>query len=270
VTADDVGAGARPSPTRPGLPALSALEGGLEPVTPTAPVPITRPVMLMDWRVLTYVHWRVAAADVDAMLPDGLRADTFDGSAWVGLVPFDMRDIRLPGMPRGIPWIGSFPETNIRTYVVGPDGGRGVWFHSLDITRAAAVGVARVGYQLPYMYADMSITRSGRRFRYRARRRWEGTPRSDVTVEVGPPVTPGERTPLDDFLANRWSLFANGPLGLVRARIDHEPWPLRHARVVALDDQFAAAAGYEVATPPDHVRFSPGVDVRVGLPSRVG
>lgn len=267
---DAAGRGGPSSTGTMGAPTLSALDGGLEPITATAPVSIARPVMLMDWRVLTYVHWRVDAAVVAAMLPDGLEVDTFDGSAWVGLVPFDMRDIRLPGMPRGIPWLGSFPETNIRTYVVGPQGGRGVWFHSLDITRAAAVGVARVGYQLPYMYADMSITRSGNRFRYLARRRWEGTPRSDVTVEVGPVVTPRERTPLDDFLANRWSLFATGPLGLVRARIEHEPWPLRHAEVVALDDEFAAAAGYSVPTAPDHVRFSPGVDVRVGLPSRVG
>ncbi len=225
--------------------------------------------MLMDWRVLTYVHWRVDAAMVAAMLPDGLAPDTFDGSGWVGLVPFDMRDIRLPGMPRGIPWIGSFPETNIRTYVVGPDGGAGVWFHSLDITRAGAVAVARLGYQLPYMMSDMSIIRTGRRFRYRAKRRWEGRATSDLEVEVGARLAPNERTPLDDFLADRWSLFADGPLGLVRARIDHGPWPLHEASVVSIDDEFAAAAGYEVEGPPEHVRFSPGVDVRVGLPSRI-
>ena len=160
----------------------------IEPITATAPVAIDRPVMRMDWRVLTYVHWRVDEHAVAALLPDGLVPDTFDGSAWVGLVPFDMRDIRVPGMPRGIPWIGTFPETNIRTYVVGPDGGRGVWFHSLDITRAGAVAVARLGYQLPYMWADMSISRSGRTFRYRARRRWEGNPTSDLVVEVGDPL----------------------------------------------------------------------------------
>ena len=81
---------------------------------------------------------------------------------------------------------------------------------------------------------------------------------------------PGQRTPLDDFLANRWSLYADGPLGLVRARIEHPPWPLHEARVTSIDDHFAAAAGYQVTAPAEHVRFSPGVDVRVGLPQRLG
>lgn len=241
----------------------------LEPITTAPPVRVARPVMLMDWRVLSALHWRVDPAAVAANLPPGLEPDVHDGSAWVGLIPFDMRDIRLPGMPRGIPWIGSFPETNIRTYVRGPGGGRGIWFDSLDITRSAAVTAARLGYQLPYQWGRMSITRDGRRFTYDAERRWEGTPTSRVVVAVGRPLAPADRTPLDDFLANRWSLYAHGPAGLVRAHVDHGPWPLFSASVRELDDQFAVAAGYDVDGLPDHVRFSPGVDVRIGLPQRV-
>lgn len=239
----------------------------MDPITALPPVRIERPVMRMDWRVLTYLHWPVAPEAVAAHLPDGLAPDLHDGRAWVGLVPFDMRDVRPPGVPRGIPWVGSFPETNVRTYVVGPDGGRGVWFHSLDITRAAAVAVARLGYALPYHWGSMGIARDGRRFTYTADRRWEGRAASRIEVEVEAPLD--EPTDLDAFLANRWLLYATGPAGLVRARVDHGPWPLHAASVVALDDDLVAAAGYEVEGPPEHVRFSPGVDVAVGLPERI-
>lgn len=239
----------------------------MDPITDHPPVRLERPVMRMDWRVLTYLHWPVTVDAVNAHLPDGLEADVHDGRAWVGLVPFDMRDIRSPGMPRGIPWVGSFPETNVRTYVVGPDGGRGVWFHSLDITRGAAVAVARLGYALPYHWGSMAIQRTRRRFSYTAARRWEGTATSRIEVEVG--ARADDPTDLDRFLANRWLLYAQGPSGLVRARVDHEPWPLHEARVVELDDELVAAAGYQVEGPPTHVRFSPGVDVAVGLPERI-
>lgn len=241
----------------------------IDPLTDLPPVRIDKPVMSMDWRVLTAVHWPVEPADVARMLPDGLEPDTFDGAAWVGLIPFDMRDIRPPGFPRGIPWIGSFPETNIRTYVVGPDGGRGVWFHSLDITRAGAVAVARLGYQLPYEWSRMSIERANRRFTYQARRWGRSRLRSGVVVDVGPRLAHHERTKLDRFLTNRWSLYADGPMGLVRARVDHGAWPLHRADLVDVEDDFASAAGYDVTGPPASVRFSPGVDVAVGLPERL-
>ncbi len=241
----------------------------IQPITDLPPVRIDRPVMRMDWRVLTYLHWPIEPSDLAQLLPDGLEPDTFDGAAWVGLVPFDMRDVRPPGLPRGIPWVGSFPETNIRTYVVGPDGGRGVYFHSLDITRSAAVAVARLGYQLPYEWSRMSITRQDRRFTYTSRRRTGGRPSSRVVVAVGDRLAHHERTKLDRFLTNRWSLYADGPAGLVRARVDHGPWPLHTATAVEVADEFAVVAGIDPTGPPTHVRFSPGVDVAVGLPERL-
>ena len=42
-----------------------------------------------------------------------LELDTFEGAAWIGLVPFEIYG--TPGLP-------YFPETNVRTYVVGPGG----------------------------------------------------------------------------------------------------------------------------------------------------
>jgi uncharacterized protein len=255
-----------------------------EPITVSPTRAIARPLLTMRWERLTYLHWVVDPEVVQARLPAGLTVDTHDGVAHVGLVPFVMGGISLgPGRAGGptvpLPY-GRFPETNVRTYVVGPDGGRGVYFHSLDVTRLAPTLVAQVGYRLPYAWSRM---RTGRRdpvaadpqVAYRSARRWPA-PRGaacHLVVEVGGPVEPADRTALDDFLSARWSLYAATPGGaILRAHVDHPPWPLRHARIRHLADGLVAAAGFgPLATdrPPDHVRFGGTVPVRVGPPRRV-
>lgn len=253
-----------------------------EPITAVPPFRIARPLLRMRWRSLTYVHWAVDPARVQALLPAGLEVDTLDGAAHVGLVPFLMDGIglALPGR-RALPLpYGTFPETNVRTYVVGPDGGRGVYFHSLDVTRLAPTLVAQLGYRLPYAWSTMRVGQrhtptGGARVAYRGVRRWPG-PRgavSHLVVDLGSPVADADRTDLDDFLSARWSLYASSPSGtILRARVDHERWPLRRAHVRLLDDRLVAAAGYPgvAATVPCHVRHGGDVTVRVGPPRRVG
>ena len=89
---------------------------------PPAPIePVHRPIMLQGWKDLTYLHWSYDPDAVQQRLPAGLEVDTFADKAWVGLVAFRMERIRLPGTP-GVPYFGTFPETNVRTYVVDRDG----------------------------------------------------------------------------------------------------------------------------------------------------
>src|SRR6266545_3110550 len=91
-----------------------------------------------------------------ALLPPGLEVETFDGAAWVGLVPFLMDGVRPPGVPP-LPWASRFPETNVRTYALGPDGRGAIWFLSLDAARLGAVLTARASYALPYFWSRMSV-----------------------------------------------------------------------------------------------------------------
>lgn len=233
---------------------------------------VDRPVMSMRWRDVSYLHWDVDPDSVAERLPDGLEPDLLEGRAYVGLVPFVMDGIRIgAGGPR-LP-TSRFPETNVRTYVVGPDGGRGVYFHSLDIDRLAPTFVARTTYRLPYCYAEMSVTANQQEIAYAARRRWPG-PRgaiSRVTLEVGEHLADRDRSVLDGFVSARFALYESTPGGgLLRADISHEPWPLRKARIVSLDDEFVAAAGYRLDGPgPSHVVHGGSVDVRVGRPRRL-
>lgn len=234
----------------------------------SAPHRVERPVMLQGWKQIAYAHWRVPAAELQQRLPQGLLVDTFDGSAWVGLVAFYMERIRLPGTP-AIPYLGSFPETNVRTYVTDQDGRPGVWFDSLDVTRLLPVVVARASYQLPYMWAAMSIDTDAETLTYRTRRRWPA-PRgasSEMTIRRGHPIS--APSPLDAFLTARWGLYTRLGSRLAFAPVEHEPWPLESATIDYLEDDLVAAAGYRISGPPVVVHYSRGVDVRIGLPRRL-
>jgi uncharacterized protein len=248
-------------------------DGPLEAISRVPTAAVERPVLRMRWESLTYLHWDLDPDVVAARLPGGLEPDLCQGRAWVGLIPFRMAGIAL-GNRGKLPY-GRFPETNVRTYVIGPDGGRGVYFHSLDVTRLAPTVVARTSYRLPYCWSRMRIEEQGSQVTYLARRRWPG-PRgasSRVVVEVGEPLTAGEIDPLDDFLSARWSLYEVTPGGrILRALVEHDPWPLRRATAHVVDDALLAAAGYPElpARAPVSVRYGGAVDVRVGPPRRVG
>jgi uncharacterized protein YqjF (DUF2071 family) len=233
----------------------------------TCPFTIDRPVMRQRWERLTFLHWSFEPAQVQKLLPDGLEAETFDGRAWVGLVPFYMR-VGTPG-GRRVPWVSNFCETNVRTYVRDGAGRSGVWFFSLEASRLGAVAVARATpYRLPYFWAAMRLGERDHEIAYLTRRRWPG-PRSAVSrvrIAIGEPIAPADVSPLEHFLTARWMLFSATGSGLVSAQAAHQPWPLHRARATVLDDRLFAAAGLPAVTGAPLVHYSPGVDVAIGRP----
>jgi uncharacterized protein YqjF (DUF2071 family) len=229
--------------------------------------------MLQGWHDLASVHWRYDPAVVQSLLPDGFTVDTFDGAAWVGLIPFHMRRIRVPGTPPLGPW-STFPETNVRTYLRDPSGRPGVWFCSLDITRLVPALVARVTYRLPYCWARMSIEHDRDLVTYTSRRRWPrpaapGLAESRMVVRVGQQLRAHEVDELQVFLTARWALGTTFGRRLVWAAVDHEPWPVHRAELVSCDETMLAAAGLPVPEGDPVVLWSPGVEVRIGRPTRV-
>jgi uncharacterized protein YqjF (DUF2071 family) len=237
---------------------------------PPAP-PVPRPLMYHHWRELTFLHWPYPPAAVQALLPAPLEVDTFDGVAWVGLVPFLMDRVRPPGVPP-LPWASRFPETNVRTYARGPDGQTAIWFLSLDAARLPAVLAARAGYWLPYFWSTMSVGREGARLAYRAQRRWPGPQgaRCNADVEVGASWDQGELGQLDHFLTARYCLYTVIAGRPATAAAEHEPWPLRRARVVDLEQDLLQAAGLPAPAGAPVVHASDGVHVRIGVWKPVG
>lgn len=241
-----------------------------EPITATPPRTVGRPIMLQGWHSLASLHWRYDPEVVQRLLPDGFQVDTFDGSAWVGVLPFQMDRIRVPKLPPFGP-LSTFPETNVRTYLVDPRGRRGVWFSSLDITRLLTALVARASYRLPYCWAEMGIEQRGDTWRYRSRRRWpRASATSDIEIRVGDAIAPDDLTDLDHFLSARWALGTRFGRHLMWADVDHPPWPLHRADAVSWDETLVAAAGLPAPEGEPHVLWSPGVEVRIALPHRTG
>jgi len=214
------------------------------------------------------LHWRYPAEEVQRLLPDGVEVETFDGTAWVGLVPFQMK-VDVPFAPEMRRFL-HFPETNVRTYVRGRSGKPGVWFFSLEASSLPAVVTARAGYQVPYFWSAMSLDQTGSRLRYiTERRRW---PRpagasSHVEIEVGDPFESDEAGELDHFLTARWALYGSFGGWINYATMFHEPWPLHHATLIRCDDQLVTASGLSQPDTEPLVHYSPGVSVRCGWPS---
>ena len=236
----------------------------VEPVTPTAPRSAGRTVFTQGWRDVAFLHWAVDPDRVAPLLPPGTRPDEHDGATYVGLVPFRMRRIGIVGGP-GLPWVGSFLETNVRLYSVDEQGRRGVVFASLDAERLLPVLAARWVAGLPYLFARMRSGRDGDVVTYSSRRRWPGPrgARADVTVRVGSRLA--QAPPLARFLTARWGLHQVDRRGhTVFWPNEHDEWPLHGASLVELHEDVLAAAGLTVDRPPDSVLFSPGVDVRFG------
>ncbi|HZQ52794.1 MAG TPA: DUF2071 domain-containing protein [Bryobacteraceae bacterium] len=230
-------------------------------ITPYAPRPVRNPVMFQSWRRLTFLHWRYPADAIRKLLPQQVALDTFDGAAWVGLTPFLLANLHPPFLAP-FPWISHFPETNVRTYVTGPDGEPGVWFFTLEAGRLAAVLGARTLYRLPYRWSDMRVSVRGRETRYWSARKWPfGCGATDIVVESGDPIAPGE---FDHFLTARYRLYTNIGTKLAFAQIEHAPWPLRSARVLRLGQTLVEESGVPRPCGEPVVHYSEDIRVRIG------
>ena len=225
-------------------------------------------VMRQQWSGLGFFHWRVDAAAIGARLPDGLYVDTFDGAAWLGVVPFFMRRVRPVGLPP-MPWLSWFLELNVRTYVYDADGRAGVWFFSLDCDQPVAVEVARRFFHLPYEHAvmravrgaDGSIDYTCRRIGEREAARCRYPDAHALDARAAEPGT------LEWFLAERYLLFSADKRGRIfTGRVHHDPY--RVAAVAAAECPGTALPigwdGFDLPTGlPDSVLVAEPVDVRI-------
>ena len=191
------------------------------------PVPTTRWVWRQSWQDLLFAHWRVPAAKLRPHIPAELELQEYDGSAWIGVVPFRMEGVMLRPLP-DLPGISAFPELNVRTYVRHAHR-HGVWFFSLDATNPLAVLAGRTLFHLPYFRASIDLSDDGERIRYRCRRTGGGPEFSATYGPTGDVYRAREGT-LEHWLTERYCLFAADGRGRVSVtEVHHVPWPLQAA-----------------------------------------
>lgn len=228
--------------------------------------PADRAAMFQSWQELLFAHWRMEPEIVQRRLPKGLTVQTFEGDAWVGIVPFFMRGIR-PWWAPAVPGISYFQEVNLRTYAVDRKGNSGVWFLSLDANTRLGVWWARTFFHLPYYYARMthSWDRNTGSVEFTSHRptaphlasRFAYRP---VSVETREAV-PGS---LEFFLVERYALFAATRRSQIAVgRVHHAPYQFADAELEADDALFELNGLPRPGRPPDHAVVCRGVDVDV-------
>lgn len=220
-------------------------------------------IMRQKWHDLLFMHWPVPVGALRALIPGSLEIETFDGTAWVGVVPFRMSGVRPRLMPP-FPGISAFPELNVRTYVRLGDK-PGVWFFSLDAASTFAVAAARFAFHLPYFRARMSCaaTEEGR-IAYRSKRTHFGAPPADLHASYGPtgPVFHARRGTLEYFLTERYCLYAAHRNRIFICEIDHAPWPLQPAEAEIERNTMAATAGITLPDARPLLHFAKYQDVK--------
>jgi uncharacterized protein YqjF (DUF2071 family) len=226
--------------------------------------PPSRPwVGRMRWCDLAFLHWPVTAHALRPLVPAALRIDTYDGAAWIGVVPFRMEGVRLRGVPP-LPTTHAFPEINVRTYVRAA-GRAGVWFFSLDAASRLAVRGARRLYNLPYFDANIAVTACGGVVDYHSVRSHRAARPAEFKgryVPVGEPFHAAPGT-LDHFLVERYCLFMHDDdRGLGLLDIDHEPWPIHHGVADVVANTMAQAAGIDLPDARPLVHYAHRLEVR--------
>jgi hypothetical protein len=226
-------------------------------------------IMTQSWHELLFAHWPVDVAALREKVPSALPIDTFDGQAWLGIVPFRMSNVAPRGVPV-LPLISAFPELNVRTYVT-LDGKAGVYFFSLDAANAVAVRLARLMH-LPYYTAAMDVAARDGWTHYRSRRTWSGAAPAELKGHYRPvgdsrPALPGT---LEYFLTERYCLYTADRSGRsYRLEIHHPPWTLQSAEAEFTVNTMADAVGIRLPRISPLLHYSPGQDMVAWMPERL-
>jgi uncharacterized protein YqjF (DUF2071 family) len=225
--------------------------------------------MAQSWHDLLFAHWPVDTAALRPLLPPQLQIDTFEGQAWLAVVPFRMTGVRLHGTS-AMPWLSAFPELNVRTYVTC--GGKpGVWFFSLDAGNSLAVATARAWFHLPYFRARMICAEKEDWIQYESERTHSGEPTVLLKGRyrpVGDAFSPHPGT-LEHFLAERYCLYTTDGRGqIIRGEIHHPPWRLQHAEAELARNSMTESLGIALTSRP-LLHFARRQDVLVWPPRRI-
>jgi hypothetical protein len=225
--------------------------------------------MAQSWRNLLFAHWPVDAAMLRAHIPADLAIDTFEGRAWIGIVPFSMRGVRLRWTPP-LPGLSAFPELNVRTYVTA-QARPGVWFFSLDAASTFAVTAARVSFHLPYFRARMQSTETDGWIHYESERTHLGAPHAVFQARyraMGQAFEAPQGT-LEHFLTERYCLYSATAGRIYRGEIHHPPWQLQIAEARLTQNSMAEAARLVLPAGLPLLHFSPRQDMVAWAPYRI-
>ena len=224
-------------------------------------------LMHQNWHHLLFLHWEIPVADLQRLVPPELTIDTFEGKAYVGLVPFTLTGVR-PILTPPLPWLSEFHEINVRTYVHHRGENPGVWFFSLDASSQIAVAAARAAYKLNYLYSRIDFSATNEEIAFDSHREDDRGPtpaHAHIRYRGAEgPTGPGALGSLDFFLTERYLLYTtDSDKQLHRARVHHQPYPLQKAELLGFDETMIWAAGIKRSEAVPIRHYAREVNVKV-------
>ncbi|MGH9160415.1 MAG: YqjF family protein [Vicinamibacteraceae bacterium] len=220
------------------------------------PMPRAPWIMRQTWHDLLFAHWAVDPARLAGLIPPSLELDLFDRRAWLGVVPFRMTNVAPRGLP-ALPWLSSFPELNVRTYV-RLAGKPGVYFFTLDAGNRLAVRMARALFRLPYHWASMHVEPRGDAIHYVSQRHRDPAARLVATYSPVGPAFHAREGSLEYFLTERYCLYTIDAKGdTFTVEIHHPPWSLQPAAAEIFVNTMADVIGLELGPSADAVARAP-------------
>lgn len=225
------------------------------------------PIMHQNWGKLLFMHWRIDEDSLRPLIPERLKIDTYDGSPWIGVIPFTMWNVRASFTPP-VPWLSEFHELNVRTYV-HYDGVPGVWFFSLDANSSVAVLGARTVFNLPYFKARITLEEEGDKIIYSSKRRDDPTAEFDATWTIGEKLSQSDPDSLDFFLTERYCLYSAVGERLHRLRIHHRPWPLQTATIQSYSSTMIESHGLNAPEGEPVLHYAEELEVDFWSPEEV-
>ncbi len=204
-----------------------------------------------EWNHVLFFHWKIAPEKLLPLLPKNLQLDTFDGDAWISLVPFTMQKIRPRFLPAFAP-VSDFHEINLRTYVTR-NGKPGVYFINIEAQKSLSAFLSRRLSGLPY---EKSLILRGVNT-YKAENRLK---KFFLDIEFSAKELVALKTPLEKWLTERYALYLEENGQLFRYDTHHREWKIKSVDLKKLSLKYQIGA-IDLAEKPDLAHYSDGVEV---------
>ena len=206
-------------------------------------------IMKQEWHNLLFLHWPIPIASIRHRIPKQLELDTYNDSAWIGIIPFQMRKLR-PSFAFSIPPISNFTEINLRTYVKDKYNRKGVWFFSLDTQNSFGNWIARTFFHLNYRYAETEfLANSDEQLTCKFTMPDRGIPEQSFIWQLTQDDFIPSKNPesLEFFLTERYRLFSYNYKKdvLLTGTLSHEPYQLNRPSLIQYSTDLFFSNGIE-------------------------
>ena len=207
-------------------------------------------VVSQKWSDVLFLTYAVPFEVIRELVPKELEIDTFDGEAFVSIVPFFMSDVRFkvgPVLPFSKLW-----ELNLRTYVKFKNR-KGIYFLTLDANHFLGSLIANLFFHLPYRYRNISGMVNNQDYSFSSKESL------NLDAKIGKLVRPSD---FDEWAVERYSLYTKYKSRIYRGDVSHKKWELYEIEELDLRDNFSSEFNLSSKKKILHQRYSKKLDVK--------